>query len=368
MTRPESGRPLDILEGVPLAPLCTLGVGGAARHYVVAHDDAHAAAAVAWARERALPLLLLGGGSNVVVADEGHPGLVLHLDLRGVSGVEDGGTVLVTAAAGEEWDPLVARCVAQGWAGLECLSGIPGRVGATPIQNVGAYGQDVSETVERVDGLELATGASVSLPGAECGFAYRDSRFKRADAGRFLVTSVSFRLRPGGAPAVRYAELERALRESGTSAPALAEVRDTVIALRRRKSMVLEPGDENRHSVGSFFMNPTVSPDDAERIRARVRAGDVDGMPAFPAGDGRVKLSAAWLIERAGLTRGYGKGAVGLSTRHTLAIVNRGGATARQVVEFARMVRDRVRDRFHVALRPEPVFVNLDFDGGPPSD
>jgi UDP-N-acetylmuramate dehydrogenase len=337
-------------------------VGGPARHYVRVRDAAQAAAATAWARERALPLVLLGGGSNVVVSDEGHPGLVVHLDLRGVSAVEDAGTLLVTAAAGEPWDPLVARCVERGWAGLECLSGIPGLVGATPIQNVGAYGQDVSETIERVVCLELASGASSSLRGADCGFEYRDSRFKREDAGRFLVTSVSFRLRPGGAPAVRYAELERALAKPGRDAPTLAEVRDAVIALRRRKSMVVDPRDENRRSVGSFFMNPTVGADEAEWIRGRVGPPEAATMPAFPARNGRVKLSAAWLIERAGLTRGHGEGAVGLSTRHTLAIVNRGGATARQVVEFARMVRDRVRDRFRVALRPEPVFVNLDFD------
>jgi len=365
VTAPDVDRPLAIQSDVPLAPLCTLGVGGAARHYVVTRDATHAASAVAWARERSLPLFLLGGGSNVVISDEGHPGLVVHLDLRGVSAVEEGGTVVVTAASGEEWDPLVAHCVARGWAGIECLSGIPGRVGATPIQNVGAYGQDVAETVERVDCIDLTTGAAVSLAGAECGFAYRDSRFKRADTGRFLITSVSFRLRPGGSPAVRYAELERTLRESGLAAPGLTDVRDTVIALRRRKSMVIERGDENRRSVGSFFMNPTLAADDAERVRAQVEARDAATMPAFPAGPDRVKLSAAWLIERAGLTRGHGEGAVGLSTRHTLAIVNRGGATARQVVEFARMVRDRVHDRFRVALRPEPVFVNLDFEGGP---
>jgi UDP-N-acetylmuramate dehydrogenase len=339
-------------------------VGGAARHYALVRDAAQAADAARWARERALPSFVLGGGSNLVVADEGYPGLVIHLDLRGTTVTHDGGSVTVAAAAGEEWDPLVARCVGQGWAGLECLSGIPGRVGATPIQNVGAYGQDVSETVERVMGLDLSDGAAVALSGAECGFGYRDSRFKRADLGRFLITSVSFRLRPEGPPAVRYAELERALRESGAARPTLLDVRRTVLALRRRKSMVIEPGDENRRSVGSFFMNPTVTPEQAEAVRSRVGADLAASMPAFPAADGRVKLSAAWLIERSGLARGYGDGPVGLSTRHTLAVVNRGGATARQVVAFARGVRDRVRDRFGVALRPEPVFVNLDFESG----
>ncbi len=352
---------LEIQHDVPLAPLCTLGVGGAARRYVLARDPSQAAAAAAWARSETLPLFVLGGGSNLVVSDEGHPGLVLHVDLRGVEAVEADGAVLVTAGAGEPWDPFVARCVERGWAGLECLSGIPGCVGATPIQNVGAYGQDVSETLERVHALDLASGTPVSFAGPECDFAYRDSRFKREDQGRFLITGVSFRLRPGGAPAVRYPELERAL--VGAAGPTLADVRATVIALRRRKSMVIDPDDPNRRSVGSFFMNPVVDAAEAESVRARVDAADASSMPAFAAGDGRVKLSAAWLIERSGLARGHGEGPVGLSTRHTLAIVNRGGATARQVVAFARSVRDRVRDRLGVVLRPEPVFVNLDFGG-----
>jgi UDP-N-acetylmuramate dehydrogenase len=367
VTGPPPG-PLDILHDVPLAPLCTLGVGGPARHYTRVRDARQAAAAAAWARERSLRPFVLGGGSNLVVSDDGYPGLVIHLDLRGVSSAEESGSVVLTAAAGEEWDPLVARCVEQGCAGLECLSGIPGRVGATPIQNVGAYGQDVSETVTRVECLDLATGEEVALAGEECAFAYRDSRFKHADLGRFLITAVSFRLRPGGAPTVRYAELERALQEAGVDRPTLADVRRTVVALRRRKSMVIDPDDENRRSVGSFFMNPTVAPHEADSVRGRVGGQDAASMPAFPAADGRVKLSAAWLVERAGMTRGHGEGPVGLSTRHTLAIVNRGGATARQVADFGRRVRDRVRDRFGVVLRPEPVFLNLDFDnpGGRP--
>lgn len=364
MTGPQPGRALEILRDVPLAPLCTLGVGGHAQHYARVHDRAQAAQAAEWARARELPLLVLGGGSNLVVSDEGHPGLVVHLDLLGVTAADEHGSVLVTAGAGEEWDPLVARCTGRGWAGLECLSGIPGRVGATPIQNVGAYGQDVSETVDRVDCLDLTSGAEVALRGPECGFGYRDSRFKREDVGRFLITSVSFRLRPGGRPAVRYSELERALQD--TAEPTLADVRRTVLALRRRKSMVIDPDDENRRSVGSFFMNPTVAPHEADSVRERVGPEEATSMPAFPAAGGRVKLSAAWLIERSGLSRGYGDGPVGLSTGHTLAIVNRGGATARQVVDFARRVRDRVRDRFGIVLRPEPVFVNLDFESGRP--
>jgi UDP-N-acetylmuramate dehydrogenase len=249
--------------------------------------------------------------------------------------------------------------VARGWAGLECLSGIPGLVGATPIQNVGAYGQEVGETITRVDALERAGGRRVSFTNAECAFGYRMSRFKAADAGRFVVVAVTFRLRPGGAPAVRYAELARALE--GDPAPRLAEVRETVIALRRRKSMVLDDADPNARSVGSFFMNPVVPAAEAEAVESRVRSAGVLGadeaMPRFPAGDGHVKLSAAWLIERAGLRKGHGDGRVGLSTNHTLAIVNRGGATGAEVAAFARSVRARVRDQFGVTLHPEPVFV-----------
>jgi UDP-N-acetylmuramate dehydrogenase len=352
---------LDVRTDVPLAPFCTFGVGGPARAFasVATADDLRAAAA--WARARALPLLLLGGGSNLLVADEGFPGLVARLDLRGLAVREERDAVEVTAAAGEDWDALAARAVESGWAGLECLSGIPGRVGATPIQNVGAYGQDVAETIARVRCLDLGTGEVVDLPGDACGFGYRDSRFKGADRGRFAVLSVTYRLRPGGPPAVRYAELARALE--GTPSPALADVRRTVLALRRAKSMVLDPADPNRRSAGSFFTNPTVDADAAERVRAaagRLHGKEVaQAMPAFPA-DGRVKLSAAWLIERAGLAKGHGEGPVGLSTKHTLAIVNRGGATAREVVAFARQVRDRVAERFDVRLCPEPVLVGLE--------
>lgn len=355
---------LEVRTDVPLAPFCTLGVGGPARAYarVASEDDLLTAAA--WARARALPLFLLGGGSNLLVADDGFPGLVAHLDLAGVSVAEAGDHVEVTAAAGEDWDALVARAVAAGWSGLECLSGIPGRVGATPIQNVGAYGQDVSETIVRVRCLELATGALLELPGEACGFGYRDSRFKTADRGRYAVLAVTFRLRPGAPPAVRYAELARALE--GPPAPTLADARHAVLSLRRAKSMVLDPADPNRRSAGSFFTNPTVRADAAERVRSvagRAHGAAVaQAMPAFAGEDGRVKLSAAWLIERAGLAKGYGEGPVGLSSNHALAIVNRGGASAREIAAFARRVRDRVEERFGVRLAPEPVLLGLALD------
>jgi UDP-N-acetylmuramate dehydrogenase len=357
---------LDVAENVPLAPLSTLGVGGTARHYARVSTDDDVREAVDWARARDLPLFVLGGGSNVVLSDEGHPGLVLHVATRGIETTRRGDVVSVVAQAGEPWDGLVAFAVAEGCAGIECLSGIPGLVGATPIQNVGAYGQDVSETITWVEALDLTTGRVERLSPEDCGFAYRDSRFKSADKGRFIVLRVAYGLRAGGAPAVRYAELARHLEEQGLAHPSLAQARETVIALRRRKSMVLDPQDPNARSVGSFFTNPIVASAQADDLEAALRRDGVlkegERPPRFPAADGHVKLSAAWLIERAGLAKGYQRGNVGLSSRHTLAIVNRGGAAAAEVVGLAREVRDRVRDRFGVTLVPEPVFVNLSFD------
>ena len=357
---------LDLREQFPLAPLSTLGVGGPARYYARVTSEDSVREAVEWASARDLPLLVLGGGSNVVLADAGHPGLVLHLVTRGIETRPVGETVEVTAEAGEPWDSLVAAAVEQGWAGVECLSGIPGLVGATPIQNVGAYGQEVAETVSAVDALDLQTGRVCRLTSAQCGFAYRDSRFKSADRGRFIVLRVTYVLRPGGPPAVRYAELARNLEERGLGPPSLAEVREAVIGLRRRKSMVLDPEDPNARSVGSFFTNPIVPAAVADELEAVLRRDGIlregEDPPRFPAGDGRVKLSAAWLIERAGLAKGYQRGNVGLSSRHTLAIVNRGGAAASEVVALAREVRERVHDRFGVTLVPEPVFVNLSLD------
>jgi len=357
---------LDLREQFPLAPLSTLGVGGPARYYARVTSEDSVREAVEWARARDLPLLVLGGGSNVVLADAGHPGLVLHLVTRGIETRPVRETVEVTAEAGEPWDALVAAAVAQGWAGVECLSGIPGLVGATPIQNVGAYGQEVGETVSAVEALDLQTGRVERLTSAQCGFTYRDSRFKSVDRGRFIVLRVTYALRPGGPPAVRYTELARNLEERGLGAPSLAEVREAVIGLRRRKSMVLDPEDPNARSVGSFFTNPIVPAAVADELETVLRRDGIlregEHPPRFPAGDGRVKLSAAWLIERAGLAKGYQRGNVGLSSRHTLAIVNRGGAAASEVVALAREVRERVHDRFGVTLVPEPVFVNLSLD------
>ncbi len=330
---------------VPLAPLTTLGVGGPARLLADVAGPDDVADALRLAAERDLPTLVLGGGSNLLVADAGFPGLVLRPTSRGLRCSPDG---RVEVAAGEPWDAAVKETVERGLAGIECLSGIPGCAGAAPIQNIGAYGQEVAEVVEEVIAVERATGAPVRFSAAGCDFAYRHSRFKAAPT--HVVVGLVLRLRPGGAPTIRYAELARALGES----PTLARTRDAVLALRRGKSMVLDPADPNRRSAGSFFLNPVVPADEADRVRRLAP----EGMPCWPAGDS-VKLSAAWLIERAGMPRGFGDGPVGLSTRHTLAVVNRGGATAADVVRFASEVRRRVHERFGVLLQPEPVPVGF---------
>jgi UDP-N-acetylmuramate dehydrogenase len=354
---------LEIADQTPLAPLTTLELGGAARHLVTVADEASALEALRWAAARDLPIFVLGGGSNVVVSDAGFPGLVIRVGLRGITFASAGDRVRVQVAAGEPWDDVVAETVRRGLGGLECLSGIPGLAGATPIQNVGAYGQDVSETIVSVNAIDRTLRASltvVELPAVDCAFGYRDSAFKR-QPDRWLVLGVTFALRADGVPAVRYPELANALA-ARTVAPTLADVRDTVIALRRAKSMVIDPADPNRRSAGSFFMNPVVTTAQADRLVAQLLAerivADAAAVPRYPAGAGQVKLSAAWLIERAGLSKGLRAGAVGISSRHTLAMVHHGGGTTAELLAFADHVRDTVERRFGVRLRREPVLVS----------
>lgn len=329
-----------------LAPYTSLGLGGPARSFVLATREDEIGELLTSARERDLRVAILGGGSNLVVSDEGWPGLVIAIRTRGIKTTRDGDRVLVEAAAGEPWDALVERTVQSDLAGLECLSGIPGLVGATPIQNVGAYGQEVSETIVSVRALERRTLEVVTLSAADCAFAYRDSALKR-DAERFVVLSVTFALRPGGAPSVRYAELERALADGPRD---LCTVRETVIALRRHKSMVIDPGDPNRRSAGSFFTNPIVDVAIADALSAAH-----DGMPRWAQPDGRIKLAAGWLIERAGIAKGLRRGAVGISTKHALALVHHGGGTTRELLALADEVRAAVRAKFGVELEREPV-------------
>ncbi len=356
--------PEGLLLDVPLAPRTTLGVGGYAARYVEARTEEAVLEALAWARSQRLEVTVLGGGSNVLVADRGVDGLVLRVAVSGYNQAIEGDRVTLSAGAGESWDALVATTVEQGWAGLECLSGIPGDVGAAPIQNIGAYGQEAGEVITFVYGIDRRSGATVGIDRLGCRFGYRDSVFKRKASGRFVIVGVTFSLQRGGAAAVRYAELERYLRDAGAGpSPSLAEVRKAVLELRRRKSMLVEPGDENARSAGSFFVNPTLDEEAFARVRARIEAASVldagEPIPQFSAGAGRVKIPAAWLIERAGFKKGTADGAVGLSTRHTLAIVNRGGATAEDILRFARRVRDVVLSRFGVRLVPEPMMLGF---------
>jgi UDP-N-acetylmuramate dehydrogenase len=344
---------LDVADQVPLAERTTLGVGGPARHWCEARDEVAVARALAWAAERGLAVEVLGGGSNVVIADRGLDGLVLRARMAALRAHADGGALVVDAGAGLPWDDLVGWSVRAGVAGIECLSGIPGDVGAAPMQNIGAYGQELASVVESVRVVERASGAVHELDRAACRFGYRDSVFKHEAADRYVVTGVRLRLEPGAMPTLAYAELARAVGESGEPAT-LASVRRAVLGLRRAKSMLVEPDDENRRSVGSFFLNPVLDASAAEGVRARARLGAGEAMPSYPTPDGRTKLGAGWLIERAGMSRGTRRGRVGLSSRHALSIVNLGGASAAEIVAFAAEIRARVRDRFGVALEPEP--------------
>jgi UDP-N-acetylmuramate dehydrogenase len=352
----------SLSENVPLAPMTTLGIGGPARYFAEVATTDTLLAGVAWARERATPLFVLGGGSNIVVADSGFPGLVLRVSISGVETHFEAGEAVINAGAGEEWDALVANCVARNWSGLESLSGIPGRVGATPIQNVGAYGQETSDTLESVEALDLETGTLVDLNANDCEFGYRTSRFKLRDRGRFVITRVTYRLAVSGRPVVRYPELQRYLADVSIARPSAANVREAVLAIRRRKAMVIDLRDTDSRSVGSFFVNPTVTHDEFEAIKRDLAGLGAAGqdLPAFPAAGDRVKLSAAWLIERAGVKRGYKHGNVGTSTKHALAIINRGGGSAGEVVELKELIQKRVLDTFGLALAPEPVFVGFD--------
>jgi UDP-N-acetylmuramate dehydrogenase len=351
-----------IRENVPLAPLTTLGVGGAARFFADAADESTLADALGWARMRGVSVTILGGGSNVIVADRGVDGLVVRMRVLGIreaSSAED--RIEIEVGAGELLDDVVARAVGSGWAGIECLSGVPGSVGATPIQNVGAYGQEIGDTVASVTAIDRESLHLTTIDRAACLFAYRTSVFKRGLRDRYAVLRVALALRPGGAATVRYAELARELR---TSSPSLSAVREAVLELRRRKSMLVDPSDPNGRSVGSFFVNPIVGRELADEIerRAAPTPADAGPMPRFGAAWGCVKLSAAWLIEHAGFQKGSGDGNVGLSSKHALAIVNRGGATATEIVDFARRVHGAVKERFGVSLDAEPVLVG--FDGG----
>lgn len=333
-----------------LAELTTLRLGGPARAVIDATSEEQLLDAVRVADEAGDPVLLVAGGSNLVVADEGFDGTVIRVSTRGVQVDSDACSgAMVTVAAGEPWDGVVARAVDEGWVGVEALSGIPGSTGATPIQNVGAYGQEVAQTIATVRAYDRFEGKVRTIHAVDCGFGYRHSRFK-AEPQRWLVLSVAYQFRLGdlGAP-IAYAELARTLgADLGARAPA-KEVREAVLALRRGKGMVLDAEDHDTWSAGSFFTNPLLPIDRADALPAEA--------PRFPQPDGSVKTSAAWLIDHAGFAKGFGRGAVSLSTKHVLALTNRGGATTAELLDLAREIRDGVRAAYGITLVNEPVLV-----------
>jgi UDP-N-acetylmuramate dehydrogenase len=352
-------------ENKPLAPFTTFGIGGPARWFVEAASEEQIDEAAAWAGERGVALFVLGGGSNLLVSDAGFKGLVLRMALRGIA-VEDAptapGHAIYRVAAGEDWDAFVERAVQDDCAGVECLAGIPGTVGGTPVQNVGAYGQEVASAIERVRAFDLQQHSFVEFPAAECGFSYRRSRFNSVDRGRYVVTRVDYRLTPGGAPTVRYADLQRALAELQKEGRelSLAEVAALVRRVRQSKGMLMVEGDSDCRSAGSFFKNPVVN---EEQLRL-IAAGSEKEPPRFPAGpeaqnQGLVKVPAAWLIEQAGFAKGYARGSAAISSRHTLALTNRGGASSAQILALAAEITAAVKARFGIRLEMEPVMLGF---------
>ncbi|WP_263375567.1 UDP-N-acetylmuramate dehydrogenase [Granulicella aggregans] len=342
---------MTIEENVLLGPLTTLGVGGAAKYLVRVRSEGGLVEAVEFARAKALPVFVLGGGSNLLVGDNGFHGLVLRMEIAGsLAFDEKNDAVEVEAAAGMDWDGFVLATCERGLSGVECLAGIPGMVGGTPVQNVGAYGQEVAETIVSVRALDLTTMQFVSLSAAECGFAYRRSIFNSTARGRYVVTSVTFRFDRRLRVELRYAELQR--RFEGQS-PTPMEVYQAVREIRHGKGMLLVPGEADCRSAGSFFKNPVVS----SAVFQRISDAAEGAVPYWDAGEGKVKLAAAWLVEQAGFHKGFAMGRAGISSSHTLAVVNRGGATAGEIVALRDEIVRRVEERFSVQLEQEPVIL-----------
>jgi UDP-N-acetylmuramate dehydrogenase len=345
------------LENVPLAPLTTLKVGGPARYFIEAKTIAEVGESVEFARSRHLPLFVLGGGSNLVISDAGWPGLVLKLGITGIEESTQNGKSLFDVGAGEEWDKFVARAVSHNCAGVECLSGIPGSVGGTPVQNVGAYGQEVAETVESVLAQDLKDGQLHELCSEACGFKYRTSIFNTTERGRYIILRVRYALAPGGDPRIQYADLTKHFAGWGKT-PTLADTREAVRRIRASKAMLITPGDEDCRSAGSFFKNPVLAADQYQELTKRAAAKGLQ-VPSYPALDAQKKVSAAWLVEHSGFSKGYSSGRVGISRKHALAIVNRGEATAADIVALKEHIQQRVEDIWGIRLEPEPVFVGF---------
>lgn len=341
----------QVLTNIPLAPLTTMGIGGAGRFFIRAVSEQDVVRAVEYASANQLALFILGGGSNLLISDSGFDGLVLQIALKGITVTRDAtARTVVTAEAGEEWDSFVDLCTGQDLAGVECLSGIPGLVGGTPVQNVGAYGQEVSESIVDVRCYDRLTGKIVTLANADCGFTYRTSIFNSSHRDRYIVLGVRFALVTGGMPKIAYKDL--AERFEGRI-PTLAETREAVLEIRRSKSMVIEPGDPNSRSAGSFFKNPVIT-----RERMAEIGSAYESVPHFAFGD-RVKVPAAWLIENAGFHKGYRLGNAGISTKHTLALVNTGGAAAHEIIALKEAIQVAVSKKFDISLQPEPVLIGF---------
>jgi UDP-N-acetylmuramate dehydrogenase len=347
----------QLRENISLHQFSTLGIGGPARYFFQATDGESVEKAVRWSRRQNLPLFILGGGSNILISDSGFPGLVVQIAIHGIEHYEENGAMIVTASAGEDWDEFVAYVVDKDWSGIECLSGIPGKVGATPIQNVGAYGQEVKDTIISVRAYDRDQDSVVTFSNSDCEFSYRQSIFKSKTINRYIVLSVTYRLTTQGSPSVRYPELQSYLAERIDKEPTLTQVREAVITIRRKKAMVLDPDDSDSRSVGSFFVNPIIGQSEFQTLVAKFDLSEK--IPNFPAPDGKVKLSAAWLIERSGLSKGYRRGNVAISSKHSLAIVNRGEGSAREVLELKEEIQRCVREKFGIDLTPEPVLVGF---------
>jgi UDP-N-acetylmuramate dehydrogenase len=364
---------MTIQENVPLAPLTTLQVGGAARYFAELRREDDVRGAAQFAKNRDLPLFVLGGGSNLVVADSGWPGLVLRIAIGGIAtpNAKDapGNAVLFSVGAGVSWDDFVAQAVVQNCAGVECLSGIPGSVGGTPVQNVGAYGQEVADAIESVHALDLKEDRIVVLPKPACGFRYRTSIFNSTERGRYIILRVNYRLKRGGAPSLKYADLQKHFAErfqesvpersaEKKTPPSLAETRAAVREIRRSKGMLIVPGDEDCRSAGSFFKNPVLSKEQFRDLAARAASKGLE-IPSYPALDAQRKVSAAWLVEHSGFSKGYALGAAGISHKHALALINRGDAKASDIVELKDKIQHGVQEAWGILLEPEPVFIGF---------
>jgi len=346
-----------IHQNVPLAPLTTIRVGGPARYFIEAHTTEEIAETVTFAKWQNLALFVLGGGSNLVISDDGWPGLVMKIGITGIDERTEHGKAVFEVGAGEEWDKFVARAVKRNCAGVECLSGIPGSAGGTPVQNVGAYGQEVAETIESVLAFDLRDNQIRELCNEACGFSYRTSIFNSSERGRFIILRVTYALNPGGEPQFEYADLKKYFAGRREN-PTLPEMRDAVRKIRASKGMLISPGDEDSRSVGSFFKNPIVSAEQYQELRARAAAKQLT-IPSYPALDKLKKISAAWLVEHSGFSKGFGQGRAGISRKHALAIVNRGEATAADIVALKEQIQERVEDIWGIRLEPEPVFVGF---------